>query len=346
MAAAKRNDVIDALRGVAIILVLIFHYTVRYTPPRWPTDLYGFDHVFDARLALGRYGVHIFFVISGLVITMTALRAKSALDFAVKRVARIIPALAVAALITLAICQFGPPDLRRTPLDFLATFTFMPDKLGREYVDGVYWSLSIEMRFYAWVAASALILGRRFWMGLLVPAALSLFITSGAVSWFLIVSYWPFFFLGMAIWYALFERERIPAVVLGLAGAGLLFFRGEHWLEPPSVLLVSALMAALLMREPRLFVLPWIGRISYSLYLIHNVIGVILIGALTRAGAPDLVAIAVAVALMILASWVLFERVEGPGQRLVLRAYNAARVRWSGPPAPAAVSAAADPEGR
>ena len=35
-----RNQIIDAYRGIAILMVLAFHYTVR-----WP-DLYGFDRVY------------------------------------------------------------------------------------------------------------------------------------------------------------------------------------------------------------------------------------------------------------------------------------------------------------
>src|ERR1700760_1801195 len=133
-----RNDIIDAFRGVSIILVMLFHYTVRWRPPEWPKDLYGYDTVFPQAFDLGRFGVSIFFVISGLVITMTVLRSGHAFEFAVKRFARIFPAFTVASLVTLGICQFGPPDLRRGVIDFLAGFTFMPEKFGHDYVDGAY----------------------------------------------------------------------------------------------------------------------------------------------------------------------------------------------------------------
>lgn len=324
MQSTNRNDVIDAFRGIAIALVIAYHYTVRWTPPQSPVDLYGYSVAFSPLFDLGRYGVHVFFVISGLVITMTVLRSASALDFAVRRFARIMPAFIVASVLTFAVCQLGPAELRSTLLDFVASFTFMPEKFGLDYVDGAYWSLSIEIRFYAWVALSFLFIRNNFWVGLLVPAFLSLFITSGPLSWFLIAGYWPLFLFGMAGWYGIFERKVTPAAILGLAGAVILTFTPQVPSETAFILFWVVLMFAMMIfKSPSIPGLPWLGRISYSLYLIHQNIGVTLVGWLTGVGAPDAVAIALAVAIVVGLSWFLFNWIERPGQKWFMSGYRA-----------------------
>ncbi|PHY12991.1 hypothetical protein CSW58_08815 [Caulobacter sp. B11] len=114
--------------------------------------MYGYGFQFSQILTLGRYGVQVFFVISGLVITMTVLRSRDAVDFGVRRIARIYRALIVAGLQTLALCQFAPPDLKRGPLDYLASLTLHPRAFGRIFIDGAYGTLPVELKFYAFVA--------------------------------------------------------------------------------------------------------------------------------------------------------------------------------------------------
>src|ERR1700731_2109574 len=97
-----RNNTIDAFRGIAILGVLLFHYLVRWAPPWYGINLYGYRRVYPDALVLGALGVYLFFVISGLVITMTVLRSGSALEFVVRRFARLYPAFLVGICLTLA----------------------------------------------------------------------------------------------------------------------------------------------------------------------------------------------------------------------------------------------------
>jgi len=77
---------LDALRGVAALLVVGFHYTTRFD------QLYG--HAGEPLLSLpwGHYGVNLFFMISGFVIFMTLERTQRATDFVVSRFSRLYPA--------------------------------------------------------------------------------------------------------------------------------------------------------------------------------------------------------------------------------------------------------------
>jgi peptidoglycan/LPS O-acetylase OafA/YrhL len=85
-----RDDLIDVLRGVAILLVLLLHFHIAYR----------FDNRLVGKIAWnGNYGVTIFFVISGFLITANAIRrygrppAMALRDFYARRFARIAPPL-------------------------------------------------------------------------------------------------------------------------------------------------------------------------------------------------------------------------------------------------------------
>lgn len=86
----NRFTELDALRGIAVMLVLISHYT-------WAYDLNSGDYHFEIledhkfHFLYGAFGVQIFFVISGFVIFMTLEHTKSAAHFAVNRFARLYP---------------------------------------------------------------------------------------------------------------------------------------------------------------------------------------------------------------------------------------------------------------
>ena len=303
---------------------MAFHYTVRWTPPQNVTDLYGYGFKFDQIMTLGRHGVEIFFVISGLVITMTVLRSQNAIDFAAHRIARIYPALIVSAAITLALCQFAPPALRREPLDFLASLTLHPRLFGRTFVDGAYGTLAVEMKFYAYVAASFFVLKQRFWIGLLVAAGASLALSFNHFAEMLLFPhYWPYFLIGMAGWYGLFEKQLTPTILLSTSGLLLLAIYYPGPSPTMLVMLATVLMAWMIHARVTMPLLPALGRISYSLYLIHQNLGVMMIGKLTGLGLPGLAALALTVGSLTLAAFAMHRLVELPGQRLFIRAYLA-----------------------
>src|ERR1700749_2236917 len=122
---------------------MAFHFLVR-----WP-DLIKYDYHFPDFLDAGKSGVELFFVISGLVISMTILKTRSATDFAVKRFARLFPALFVCCTLTFLFENNIGPDLFHTSLpDYFMSLTLLADKLGFKFVDGVYWTLVVEIEFY------------------------------------------------------------------------------------------------------------------------------------------------------------------------------------------------------
>ncbi len=95
--ANSRVGELDALRGLAVLSVVAFHYTTFYQQEQGHLQPLGFG--FPA----GNYGVHLFFLISGFVIFMSLERTRSAMDFAVSRFSRLFPAYWAAMAITAAV---------------------------------------------------------------------------------------------------------------------------------------------------------------------------------------------------------------------------------------------------
>jgi peptidoglycan/LPS O-acetylase OafA/YrhL len=342
----ERNGVIDAYRGIAVIAVMAFHYSVRWTPPynalyaeQDGINVYGYDHVYSPLFQLGQFGVLLFFVISGLVITMTVLRCRTALEFVVRRFARLFPALLVCSIITLTIVDaVGPPTLHRTAADWLASLTFDPEHLGHHAVDGVYWSLLAEVKFYFWVALFFYFFGPRFWIALVALGIIAIpaHVTHNTIFGYLVPSFMPFFLLGVSAFQLFFEGDRKGGVLVG--GVAMVLYAIQlpsylNYLTTPSLIPIAAIVLtcaiAIMLLTIRLPTPRWlaplstIGRWSYALYLLHQHIGVSFIRLVKAAGAPDLVAIAVASSAVIALSWLVHEWVEMPGQAVIMRSYRA-----------------------
>lgn len=325
MSDSSRIKIIDAYRGVAILAVIAFHYSVRWT------EVYGYDDIYPASLKTGRYGVHLFYVVSGLVITMTVLRSKDALHFAVRRMARLYPAFVVAAILTFALMRFGPEPFQRGWFDLLASLTMDATLFGQRYIDGAYWSLAVEVKYYFFVAASYWLLRDRFWIGVIGIALLGLLPFGKLWAYLFIAPWWPYLLLGMAGWFAIFERRNTPAIALAITSVVLYVAHRPDGLVADLFIWGFALtMLAILRFAPGWSPLPvrmlaGVGAISYSLYLLHQNLGVSLIGQLTRLGLPDIAAMLLATAVMMGLSTLSYLYVEKPGARLTLSIYDRLR---------------------
>lgn len=322
MDSRHRNNVVDAFRGIAILAVMAYHYTIR-----WP-DLYGYSHAYPQFLHVGKYGVHLFFVISGLVITMTVLRSANPIEFAARRFARLYPAFLVCAVATFVLMQWGPEVFRRSWLDFLASLTMDARALGHNYVDGAYWSLAVEVKFYLFVALARWLLKDLFWLGLLVLAVASLLPLGQGWNYIAISSWWPYFLLGMAGWFFVSEKRITASACLFVASLVLYFLNRPGGLPVDMFIWgLAILMLLLLWWSPEwnpwpIRILARVGLISYSLYLIHQYLGVALLAKLTSFGLPGVAAMVLAAATMMSLAYLSFRLVEQPGNKLVMHWYR------------------------
>lgn len=164
----RRSARIDVLRGIAILLVLLHHFNIAY---RLEDTLLARAMGWEAVRALvrnGNYGVTMFFVISGFLITSNAKRRWGALEkirpleFYGMRVARIVPCLLLLLVVVNLLAWAGIAIFQNRPasgapislwLVNLASLTFwmnvLLDRYGWvNYALGVLWSLSVEEVFY------------------------------------------------------------------------------------------------------------------------------------------------------------------------------------------------------
>lgn len=100
MNVATRDDRIDIMRGLSILLVLLHHFNIAYPLRDMP--------LVHAVARNGNYGVTIFFVISGFLVTRNALerwgglRAIAPASFWLLRLARIVPTLVLTLVLVFA----------------------------------------------------------------------------------------------------------------------------------------------------------------------------------------------------------------------------------------------------
>jgi peptidoglycan/LPS O-acetylase OafA/YrhL len=344
-----RNEVIDGFRAISIFMVLLYHYLVRWAPPLHKFDFYGYHYTYSPLFELGQFGVHIFFVISGLVIAMTLVKSQSPLDFAVRRFARLYPAYITAAtLLTIIVFASGGP-FTLTLKDYLATLTMAAPQLGAKYVDNAYWSLFVEVKFYAISALLFLIFRNRFWMGVIAMAFIGQGLRpfSPKLSELIFMAHFlPLFLIGMAGWYYIFNAQCKVAAALLFTGLVCYALNAQMMVSEVSepdlrllahVVILGGAFAMLLTlrfwRTARFGPLAYIGRASYSWYLVHQTIGVIIIGLLVgQYGWPDMAGFTAALAASLAIACLMFERVELPAQRLVLRAWHHGRAHVLGQP--------------
>lgn len=152
---------LDLLRFFAAYLVMTLHLWGSQVNGRSPFAVLvagsfsrGFTVSFPSALPqtafIGSIGVQVFFCISGFVIAYSAIRSKGLLDFAYHRALRILPGLwictLIAAIVAVATGFYTAQDaLLRTVLSSI----LLP---AGPKIDGVVWTLTLEITFYAYVA--------------------------------------------------------------------------------------------------------------------------------------------------------------------------------------------------
>lgn len=288
---------IEGLRGIAVLLVVLYHAGVTWLPG-------------------GFVGVDVFFVLSGYLITRMLLEELQAtgrvnlVAFYARRARRLIPAAALTILVTVAIgwLVLSPLAQLQALKTGLSAATYWSNlrfaleagdyfgaNLGRDPLLHT-WSLAVEEQFYlAWpllTAAIALATGGRrkgvAWALTLVTVAsfaVSLWLSEAAPHWAFFSTparAWEFGVGALAGFVALKKR---PAAILGPIGVALVVLSGfllsealawpGWWATIPVVGTALALVAgaaAPSSAAPRaLSVRPLtgLGRLSYTWYLWH-----------------------------------------------------------------------------
>ena len=140
---------LDVIRFIAALSVVLFHLAFR----GWNMEDIGYDPYPELSyfFKYGYLGVDIFFMVSGFVILLTASR-RGPISFIISRISRLYPAYWICATTTFFFAIFFPIanyDLVFT--DYLVNLTMLQGFLGFHHIDGSYWTLMIELQFYAMI---------------------------------------------------------------------------------------------------------------------------------------------------------------------------------------------------
>ncbi|WP_063857067.1 MULTISPECIES: acyltransferase [unclassified Kitasatospora] len=333
---------LDGMRLFAALSVLSFHWTAYVgiagvwqgvTPKEVLPAL-------NRVAAYGWLGVELFFVISGFVICMSCW-GKRAGEFFTSRVVRLYPAywaaVGLTAFVVLTFTQYARwgADEGLDTKTVLGNLTMLQQPLGMRHVDGVYWTLWVEMRFYllfAIVVAAGLTYRKvvafcGIWtiFAVLAPQAQIPLLTTFAMP-----NESPFFIagIGMFLMYrfgqnlllwgivgfswilALTRLTSIQTIYVGVLNHPL------SW----KVMALGVTLAFALVLGAALGLFNWVqwkwltvaGALTYPLYLIHQEAGWTMIHFSLTRGLGVKSALLVALATALLTAWLIHRLVERP----------------------------------
>jgi peptidoglycan/LPS O-acetylase OafA/YrhL len=310
-ARTGRITIIDPARFIAVTSVLVFHYGFRGFRADGMTQ-FGLPDI-ETYAAYGFYGVHFFFVISGFVIGMTV-RNSTPRSFFVSRASRLYPAFWIGCTLTfLTGIIFQDPRYHVSlptfvvNLTMLAGFTQPPTGGGVPYVDGAYWSLTEEIRFY-FLVAGVLWLSRRwqkwlpkknqplwgigFW---LLIATFGLARKNGQIEFFFAPKWAGYFCLGL-LCFLVYNGTRTKWLILEMLWAFAMMlvaahrelsnlrvvYRFDYNYVATVAILTGTFGFVLLIAMRRIGSVPFpmfatmLGAATYPIYLLHQHVGYML----------------------------------------------------------------------
>ena len=323
---------LDAMRGIAVLMVVGYHYTTTYQ------QTYSHAGPLPFSVSAGLFGVHLFFMISGFVIFMTLERTEDYKDFLVSRFARLYPMYWASVIIGYICLQLFPLPGKVTTLSVALVNLSMLQQWFRKAPDlnDSYWTLYVELSFYA-IMLGIFTLRRLNRIMLIATLWLCAMLLSWALEHFAGLSLLPIikrsflfddanlFFAGI-MFYKLYRSEDTRRATLILIACLAVEFI-IHSLKSGMIISCFFIMFYTVATKTRLInlllatrPLVYIGTISYSLYLLHENIGYILLRALYAIDLSPAIAISITVAVSITLAACTTLLVESPA-RQAIRSY-------------------------
>lgn len=137
---------IDLLRFLAALCVVFFHYAFRGNATG-DLSILAFPEIAGI-VKYGYLGIDLFFMISGFVILLGAMNSTPS-KFIASRIARLYPAFWVGmTLTTIVTIIIGTEKYNVNLFQYIINLSMVPTIFGVNNIDGVYWTLLIEAKFY------------------------------------------------------------------------------------------------------------------------------------------------------------------------------------------------------
>lgn len=291
----KRISHLDGLRGLAILMVFLYHAYARWN------ELLGYD-LFVGNGGVVKHfhlGVNLFFLISGFVILFSLQRASSFVLFIYRRWLRLFPAMLICTVII--VLTAGIFDERvsgdRSWTAILPGLFFLDPYVlnqitGIEFsnLDGPFWSIYVEMKFYVFAAIFYFMLGNRnmvhavlacylAWLlgGMLQNVTGSRLVQLGhSVLESLDFQYFGWFAAGAAVFVGFKDHRPIWYVYGGVVGLSVAVFELHSSVTTLALMIVimTTFIASMVSESLQKLMaskwLLWFGFISYPLYLLHE----------------------------------------------------------------------------
>jgi len=311
----RRFVELDVLRGFAVFLVILFHYTSKY------------NEVFDTKLMslfefkYGHYGVHLFFIISGYVIFLTINKINSGKEFIFKRFFRLYPTFWLCLVLTFLITTylFDISRFKRTLPELFINLTMIPSLFRVRMIDGVYWSLLFEIEFYFIIYFLYIIkkIDKIEWVNYiwLVLSLISIFFLDNIkVNTLFITKYCFLFIAGINFYKLKIENKLINHIQLLFCFVYVILI-GEN--EEVAFTALFFGLFYLIIYGKMIFlssfkVFIFLGYISYPLYLIHQFLGMSIINKLSFYGVNNyFLLLLIPTSISILISWLITIGFEG-----------------------------------
>ena len=300
----KKLDYIDAVRGIAVLMVLFVH-TLNFL------DTTNLNHFFRIITEQGRMGVQLFYMASAFTLFYSISQRADKFGFFIRRIFRIAPMFYIATIFYFVFYTIYPnPNIEAASSDaftFLNLFSHLTflHALSPYWINTIVpggWSVAVEMLFYLLVPTVYFIYKRYgvnfLYISLASTTAISWIFNYGIVSLFSsdLPKYWPaflyynfftqlpIFILGMIIYHHVMSKEKsLKAFHLIFISSLALFYLStilNKAIYPAtfagSMLLLSSLLAYFVIfmsrHSPKVLVnrvSTYIGKISYSMYLTH-----------------------------------------------------------------------------
>jgi peptidoglycan/LPS O-acetylase OafA/YrhL len=325
---------LDCLRLAAALGVVSYHYTAVFGSSFWGAPSHDVFPKLSGITAYGALGVQLFFIISGFVILMSAY-GRSVGQFAASRISRLFPAYWTAVILAaFLLLVVDPGRLNKvTWTDALMNLTMLQQSIGVSSLDGVFWTLWVELLFYVTIAFF-------LWRGMTQRRLLAfIFIwpflgmlsiqsNAGMINTLLIPDYSPLFAVGMGLylihvhghdivrWMAVGVNALLACHQTASRFLPAMSQSTGHELSPEVVWLVIlgfvAIVALITTTPLRHAGWKWMsiaGALTYPLYLVHEMWGWWIIKSL-RETIGTWPSVALATASTLTMAWLIHKLIE------------------------------------
>lgn len=290
----------DVIRGLSAISVMLYHYTCRYNEI---PELQSSSTDFEFSITWGFAAVSSFFILSGFF-SARQLYDNQAYKwgYIINRLKRLYPAFFISVFITFITTRLFLPELSCSYKDFILNLSMIPGPLGAKPVDGAYWTLFVEWIFYFFVAALLIKPNKKITnMSLILWMIISIcsYLIAGSspsgvfrvINYCLVTSYSSCFVTGIALYlFAKKKHDYYTYIYISLA-----FINVFLWQNTPNIIFyfltcVLVFVFTHVDIEDKLAnnrlarICAWYGKISYPFYLLHQVVGYVIIFYLVEAG--------------------------------------------------------------